>query len=828
MQTVHCEALSEGQHIPGSMTPFALTDFRDAVRGLRRTPTVTLCAVACLTLGLGATTAIASAIDQALIRRLPFRDPGKLIAVYRTAPQANDWPFSPAKFLDLARNARRQELAALAHAVQVISLPSEGVQVPVLRVTGNLFPMLGARALHGRLIGVADDSAGQGAVAVMSDEFWHRQFGADPGIVGRTITVDGTPTTIIGTLPPGFHVPHGAAELSAPLWVPMRFTDMERGHHNGNFLNVLGRLKPGATVANADLELRSLVDAIIAIYPELRGESARAVPLQSDSVQGVRTPLLLVFGAVCAVLLIAAANVGSLMLARGVRRERETAVRTALGASQWDVMRPVLAECLILTTAGGLAGLAMAWLAVHAIGTLATTQLPQLTGVAIELRIVVFALALSALVALVCGALPAWHSTTADPQNALRGGSGGGASRAQHRALSGLVIGEVALSLTLLIGASLVLRGFSALVNRDPGFNPRPVLTLTATISPERYGEGGVAKKFLRAALAAIEQLPGVQSAGAISDLPYYQWGSNSNIRYEGQPNTDPEHLPLADDRDGTPDLYRAFGQRLIAGRPLRWDDDDRPGIPRVVLVNEALVRRDFPHEDPVGKRFYIGMNDTLLATIAGVVSDIPNAGPIDPPVPEVYWPYSQGGASNNSTYGIVVRASRGDPAALEHSVRAAILSVDPGAAISRMKPMTDVMAESIGAPRFYLTLIGTFALVAVVLAVAGLYGVMSYAVAQRTRELGIRAALGSPRSRILRMVTERGMRLAGIGVVGGAIGAAVATRVLASLLYGVSPADAPTWIVATLALVAAGAAASVIPAVRAMNADPVIAIRTE
>ena len=810
------------------MTPFALTDFRDAVRGLRRTPTVTLCAVACLTLGLGATTAIASAIDQALIRRLPFRDPGKLIAVYRTAPQADDWPFSPAKFLDLARNARRQELAALAYTVQLISLPSEGVQVPVLRVTGNLFPMLGARALHGRLIGAADDSAGQGAVAVMSDEFWHRQFGADPGIVGRTFTVDGTPTTIIGTLPPGFHVPHGQNEMRAPLWVPMRFTADERSHHYGNFLNVVGRLKPGATVANADLELRSLVDAIIAIYPELRGESARAVPLQSDSVQGVRTPLLLVFGAVCAVLLIAAANVGSLMLARGVHRERETAVRTALGASQWAVMRPVLAECLILTTAGGLAGLAMAWLAVHAIGTLATAQLPQLTGLAIELRIVVFALALSALVALVCGALPAWHSTNVDPQNALRGGSGGGASRAQHRALSGLVIGEVALSLMLLIGASLVLRGFSALVNRDPGFDPRPVLTLTATVSPQRYGDTNATREFLRPALAAIEQLPGVQSAGAISDLPYYQWGSNSNIRYEGQPATDPEHKPLAEDRDGTPDLYRAFGQRLIAGRALRWDDDDRPGVPRVVVVNEALVRRDFPHEDPVGKRFYLGMSDTLFARIVGVVSDIPNAGPIDPAIPEVYWPYAQGGARGSSTYAIVVRAARGDPIALEHSVRAAILSVDPGAAISRMEPMTDVMAESIGTPRFYLTLIGTFALVAVVLAVAGLYGVMSYAVAQRTRELGIRAALGSPRSRTLRMVTERGMRLVGIGVVGGAIGAAVATRVLASLLYGVSPADAPTWIVATLALVAAGVTASVIPAVRAMKADPVIAMRTE
>ncbi len=810
------------------MTPFALTDFRDAVRGLRRTPAVTLCATACLTLGLGATTAIASAIDQALIKRLPFRDPGRLTAVYRTGPEADAWPFSAAKFIDLARNARRQELAAMASTVQLISLPSEGVLVRVVRVTGNFFPMLGVRAMHGRVLGVADDGLGQGAVAVMSDEFWHQRFGADPTIVGRTIIVDGTPTTIIGTLPPGFHVPHGRDELSAPLWVPTRFTASERNPHNGNFLKVLGRLKPGVAVGEANLELRSLVHAMIAIYPMMRGESARAVPLQSDSVQSVRTPLLLVFGAVCAVLLIAAANAGSLMLARGVRRERETAVRTALGATRWAVMRPALAECLILTTAGGLAGLVVAWTAVRAIGRLASAQLPQLAGAAIEMRIVVFALALSGLVGLACGALPAWHSTTVDPEQALRGGSGAGASRAQHRALSGLVIGEVALSLTLLIGASLVLRGFTRLVNRDPGFDPRPVLTLTASVSPQRYGDSGATQGFLRPALAAIEQLPGVQSAGAISDLPYSQWGSNSSIRYEGQPNIDPDYLPRAEDRDGTPELYRAFGQRLIAGRALRWDDDDRSGVPRVVVVNEALARRDFPHGDAIGKRFHLRMSDTIFATIAGVVSDIPNAGPIDPPVPEVYWPYAQGDARGSTTYAIVVRAARGDPVAIEHAVRAAILTVDPAAAISDMVPMTDVMAASVGTPRFYLTLIGTFALVAAVLAVAGLYGVMSYAVAQRTRELGIRAALGSPQSRTLAMVTQRGMRLVGIGVVGGAIGAALATRVLASLLYGVSPADAPTWIVATLALVAAGVTASVIPAVRAMRVDPVIAIRTD
>jgi len=808
------------------MTLFSSSDLRDAVRGLRRSPTVTVCAVLCLALGLGATTAIASAIDQALLRPLPFREPAKLVTVYRTSPQANDWPFSAPKFLDLARGARQLEMAAIAWDTKLLALPDEGVSLRTLRVTGNLFPLLGVRALHGRLIDLADDSAGQNPVAVVGEALWRERFGADPALVGRTITLDGVSTTVVGVAPPGFHVPHGNNELSADLWVPMRFTADERAQRGHNFLNVLGRLAAGATVRSGSEELRSLVDAMIVIYPMLRGESARAVPLQSDSVSTVRTPLLLVFAAVCAVLLIAAANVGSLLLARGVHRQREIAVRTALGANRWAVMRPVIAESLVLTAVGGIVGIGLAWLAVRTIGRLAISQLPQLTGLSIEIRIVLFALSLSAIVALLCGALPAWHSTTVDPQDALRGGRGGGAAGAQHRALGGLVIAEVALSLMLLVGASLVLRGFAKLVTRDPGFDPRPILTLQATISPSRYSDTTGIPRFLRPALAAIEQIPGVQSAGAISDLPYKEWGSNSNIRYEGQPNIDPEHFPLADDRDASPGFFRASGQRLLAGRLLRDDDDDRKGVPTVVVANEALVRRDFPHQDPVGKRFY--MTDSTFATIVGVVSDIPNAGPIDPPVPEVYWSYAQGGHSANTAFNIIVRASRGDPTTLEKAVRTAIHSVDPSAAVSEMTPMTEVMARSVGTPRFYLSLIGTFALVAVVLAVAGLYGVMSYAVAQRTRELGIRTALGSSTTLTLRMVTQQGMRLVGIGIITGAFAGALATRALASLLYGVSRTDLPTWLLATTALAAAGMVASLIPAIRATHVDPVIAIRVE
>jgi predicted permease len=700
------------------------------------------------------------------------------------------------------------------------------VNVRAVRVTGNLFGLLGARAARGRLLDVSDDSGGQNAVAIVSDEFWRGHLSRDPGLVGRVISVDGIPTTVIGILPPEFQVPHGNNEATGDLWVPMRFTAEERAHRGHNFLEVIGRLAPGATVAAADFEVKSLVDDMIRIYPELKGESARALALQAESVRLIRTPLLFVFGAVCAVLLIAAANVGSLLLARGVQRQHETAVRSALGADRWAVMRPVLAECVVLTAIGGLLGVGLAWVAVRAIGELAIAQLPQLAGIAIEVRIVIFALSLSAIVALLCSALPAWNSATVDPQDALRGGRGGSAGSAHQRGLGGLVVAEVALSLMLLIAGSLVLRGFSKLVGRNPGFDPQPLLTLTATVSPTRYGDTKSISQFLRPALDAIEQLPGVQSAGAISHLPYREWGSNSNIRYEGQPNIDMEHFPLADDRTATPDFFKTTGQRLIAGRFLRWDDDDRPGAPIVVVANEALVRRDFPDQNPIGKRFYAGMSDSTFVTIVGVVSDIPNAGPIDPPVPEVYWSYAQ--SRSDTWFNIVVRAARGDPVAIEKSVSAAIHTVDPQAAVSEVEPMREVMAKSVGTPRFYLTLIGTFALVAVILAVAGLYGVMSYVVAQRTREIGIRTALGSTSSRTLGLVVRSGMRLLGVGVLGGVVGGALVTRVLASLLYGVSPADAPTWILATLALVTAGAVAAAIPAARAARVDPIIAIRAE
>jgi putative ABC transport system permease protein len=810
------------------MAPPALSQqhMLNAIRRLRRTPTVTVCAILCLALGLGATTAIASAIDQALIRPLPFRDPSRLMTVYRTDHEANQLPFSAPKYVDLARGSRQiQPVAAMAFATRLLTLPTGGVQLHMFRVTGNLFPMLGVRAERGRLIDVADDSEARDPVVVLSDELWHQQFAGDPAIVGHAVRLDGTPHTVIGIAPAGFHVPHGADELTADAWLPMRFTADELGNRGRNYLKVIGRLAPGATVASADADLEGLMAEMIARYPKMHGESARAAPLQSDGARTVRTPLLLVLGAVCAVLLIAAANVGSLLLARGVQRQREMAVRSALGASRWELMRPVMAESAVLTGVGGLLGIALAWLAVRIIGSLAGAELPQVAGLAIEARVVLFAIALTAVVTLLCGMLPAWNSAGVDPQDALRGGRGGGTGLEQNRLLGALVVGEVALSLALLIAASLVLRGFEKLVSRDPGFDAPRLLTLTAVINPDRYPQGQPMRRFLTPVLGAIEALPGVEAAGAISSLPYHEWGNNSSYRYAGQPD-DPEHEPTMEDRDATPDFFRATGQRLIAGRLLRADDDNRPGVPMALVVNRALVRRDFPNGDAIGMHFY-NSSDSAFATIVGVVSDIANMGPVSPPVPEVYWAYAQSD-SDETVFPIVIRVARGDPAALAPAVRAAIRSVDPGAAIADVEPMTQVMAQSVGAPRFYLSLLGVFAVVAIVLAVAGLHGVMSYTVAQRTREIGIRSALGSSTARTVTMVATQGLSLVGVGLVLGLLGGAIATRMLESLLYGVSRADPVTWIGATAALTAAGLAASLIPAARATLVDPVIAIRTD
>jgi predicted permease len=562
----------------------------------------------------------------------------------------------------------------------------------------------------------------------------------------------------------------------------------------------------------------------VASYPALKGEQVRVVSLVAEGTRSVRKPLLLLFGAVLMVLLISATNVASLLLARSVQRRRELAIRSALGGNRTQLMRPVLAESVVMTLAGLSLGLALAWLSVRTIGALAAVRLPQLAGLTVDVRVIAFAIALAATVAIVCGGFPAWRSAAVDPQDALRDGRGGGTSRAHHRVLRTLVVAEVALSMVLLIGAGLVLRGFTGLMARDPGFDPEPILTLQTTISPERYPDGSSIQRFLEPVIEKITQLPGVEAAGSISLIPYDNWGWNFNIRYQGQPGDNPAMLPIVENRVVTPEFFQVTRQRLIAGRLLGPQDDSRPESPAVVLVNEALVKRDFQGKNPIGARIH--QSDTTFATIVGVVSDIRNFGPVIDPKPEVYRAYRQWGGGSN--FALMIRAKRGDPAELTAAVRAAIRSVDQQVAITDVRTMPQVMAKSIGQAKFYLALLGAFAAVAMVLAVSGIYGVLSYAVAQRTREFGIRSALGSTPGTTLALVTREGAGLIGIGIALGLGGSIAATRLLTSMLYGVSPLDRTTFALTTVALAIVGFLATLIPAFRATRADPLMAIRSD
>ena len=813
------------------MSPFGLSEIRGAFRGLQRSPIIALSAVACIALGLGSTAAISSAVDRALVQRLPFRAPGRIVTVYRTTPHFDTGPFSPLNYLDLARlSTNVSQLAAIGFGTGLLALPNQALQVDLKRASGNLFPMLGVSALRGRLILPEDDGTDREPVAVLSEEFWQERFGGDPAIVGRAIRLDGVSHTVVGILPRRFGVPHGAQVARAQVWVPMRFTEEERAMRNSNFLLVMGRLRDGATPASAQAELAGLFDGIVAEHPDLRGEGLRVLPLQAEGTRTVRAPLLLIFAAATIVLLIAAVNVASLLLARGVQRSREIAIRTALGGTRVQVMRPAMMETVVLTTVGLGLGVALAWVGVRSIGDMAAQRLPQLDGLAINIRIVFFAMGLAVLVALLAGLMPAWRGAAADPLDALRGGRGGGTGGAHHRLLGALVVAEVALSLVLLIGAGLVLRGFAGLLEQEPGFDPNRILTLQATVSADRYPDATAVRRYLEPALAAVRQVPGVEEAAAISFLPYDHWGWNFNIRYDGQPNDDSSRLPLAEYRIVTPEFFRVTGQRLIEGRLLEAGDGDRPDGPRVAVVNQALARRDFPGASPVGRRYYL--DDTTFATIVGIVTDIRNFGPYEAPRPEVYHSFRQDGDGWWS-FSLMVRtrdAAGGpiDPASLAGRVSAAVRGVDPEGAVTAVRPMTEVMSESLGRPRFYLALLGTFGAVALALAVAGIYGVLSYAVAQRTREFGIRAALGSTTVDILGLVTRQAMRLLAIGIGIGLAASLAATKLLVSLLYGVSPLDASAWLAATVTLALAGFVAALLPAWRATRADPVVALRAE
>ena len=808
-----------------SVMDAATVDILPAMRGLARTPALAGAVILCVALGIGSTAAVWSAIDRGLLQPLPFKQPDRLVSVYRTTTRASSSPLSASSYLDLSAQMQRvQPLAATANSGGLLQLPSGAVLVTARRVTGNLFPVLGLQPTAGRLFSEADERPGAPLTTVLSAEFWRSRFGADPGVIGRPMQLSGQIYTVVGVAPEQFAIPIGTQVYTSDLWVPMRFTAAEIEQRRRNFLYVIGRLAGSASVQSADQEVAQVFDGIVDAHPEMRGERARVVGMHADAIDSVRTPLQLLFGAVCIVLLIAATNVASLFLARSVRKQGETAIRSALGATRAQVARPMVIEAAVLIAIGVVCGLYLANAGVSTIAAFADRRLPQLAGLSVNVRVVAFSAVVACAMALVCAVWPAWRVAGTNPRRTLQFDRSTSATAGSHRALKFFVSVQVCLSLALLLAATLALKGYQQLVSQDPGFDPDRILSLTAIVSPTWHGDAERLSRVLEAALAKIEQIPEVEAAAVISSIPFDDWGSNISVRYESQRAEDQTKLPTVEARVATPDFFRVTRQQLMAGRLLLASDDDRPETPAVAVVNQSLVRRDFPDQNPIGRRFFT--SDGVPVTIVGVVSDVRNFGPLEPARPEVYWTVRQRGRAMAS-FPLMIRVKQRDPAGSASEIEAAIRSVEPRAAVARVRPMRDVIARSLDRPRFYLALLTAFAGVAFGLTVCGLYGMLNYAAAERTYEIGVRMALGSTPRRTIMMVLRDGSRLIVLGVVGGLVLARVLTQVMKSVLYGVDPLDVTVWTVCTAALTAVALVATLIPAVKAARVDPVHALRT-
>ncbi|MCC7000742.1 MAG: ABC transporter permease, partial [Gemmatimonadaceae bacterium] len=797
-------------------------ELRQGWRALRRTPTVLAGTVSCLAVGLGSAAAIFSVADRVMLRPVEADEPARLVSIFRALPQSNTLPFSVPNYLDIAGEPTAEGIAAFASTSRLIALGDRYEPAFVIRASGPFFNVLRTRALHGRVLLPSDDDPAAPAVAVASHEYWQSHLGGSPTVIGTPIRLDGVSHELVGVLPPRFRVTNGGTTYAGDLWIPARFDADERRQRTSNFLRVFGRLKPGQSVDGLQAALSQRFAPVVEANPELRGHGIAVQSLVSDAGATFVRPLALLVVATIAVLVIAVINVSSLLLARGIRRQGELAVRSALGATRWDVMRPVFTEGAIIALLGWAAGLAIAHFAVKGMALLGSARIVQLRYATIDWRVMLVALGAAVLAAVAGTFAPAWRAARTMPADALRGSRGSG-GRHQHRALATLVVIEGALALMLLISAGLVMKGFVRLANNDPGFAPAGLLTMRVRVAPTDFDEGRAAIQFLAPALEAVKGVTGVRAVGAISQLPYHEWGFNAWVRYEGQPELPPAERPLVETRNVTPGFFAATGQHLLAGRLLDEREMNSDTLHRVV-VNAALVARDFEDRDPIGQRFYFG---TRPVEIIGVVSDIRNFGPLDEPRPEAYWTFAQRHPSAVG-FSLVVRTDRPDPASVGGDVERALRCVYPGVAISRVRPMEQLMSESIGWPRFIFALFGTLASVALLLALAGLFGILSYAVEQQRREFAIRAALGASPARIRQQILARAGTIVALSLVIGIAIAWAVTRLMAALLYDVEPRDPAVWTLAALAMGLAGLAAAAAPAWQASRTAPLTAMRAD
>ncbi len=798
-----------------------LQDIRFAIRTFAKSPGFTVVAILALALGIGANAALFSVLNAVLLKPLPYPESGRLVRVFETFLPSGYGSVSTPNFLDWRQqNHVFDHLEAYSAGSLNLQSNGEPERIPSVLATAGIFDMLGAKPILGRTFLPDEDQSGKRQVVVISERLWRRRFGADPKLLGSQITLDGQAVTVIGIMPASFQFP--PASPTRTLWMPLEFTTSQLKQRGSHWMAVTGRLKPGINIDSASAEMKQIAARMAEQFPgSQKGRSVWIQSLQDVVVGNLRPALVVLMGAVGFVLLIACANVANLLLARAASRTREVAVRAALGASRARLIRQFLTESMLLALAGGIVGALLGDEGVQALMVLASDQIPRSSDVHLDATVFLFLLAVCVTAGIIFGLAPAFQSTGRDLQDGLKeGGRGGGLGGRSTALRNALVVSEFALALVLLIGSGLLMRSFLALNATDPGLVTSGVLTMSVSVPDEKYPADTMWRRFYEPALGRIQALPGVRAAGIISLLPLQTWGWNGEFAIEGRPKEQPGHEPFAEFRQISPGYFRAMGVRVLRGRDISAEDS--ASAPLVALINDALARRYFQGQDPVGQKIDWGG----WRTIAGVVANTRQASLDREPLPELYFPASQRpGSISGMTF---VISTSIEPTSLTSAVTSAIHSVDASQPVFGVKTMQRVVADSLSNQRLYAWLLGVFAALALTLASAGIYGVMSYLVTQRTREFGVRMALGASRNDVWRMVLRQALVLIGAGVAIGLAGAFAVTRVLARFLFGVKPIDLPTFTAVSLVLIAVALVATYLPALRATRVDPMVALRYE
>jgi putative ABC transport system permease protein len=806
-----------------------LEDMRFGLRLLRKNPGFTLVAILTLALGIGANAAVFSVVYAVLLRPLPYKDPASLLVLHETTPKVGDVSVSFPNFIDWRAASRTFRQMA---AVQAVDFNLAGVTQPENisgdAVSPNFLSMMGVRPFLGRDFDASEEKPGTAPVLLLSYSLWQSHLGGDPNAVGKTITLDGRSFTIVGVLPPNYRsLDTTDVMLPIGVWATDNSGAIKERGERGDMV-VIGRLAAGAGFGQARAEMEGIAARLAIEYPGSNDQfSVKLQPIRQAFVGDMKTAILVLFGAVLFVLLIACANVANLFLVRGASRTKEIALRIAFGASRGRIIRQMLTESLILACFGGVVGVGLALGGIRGMARLIPGDM--LSGATVNLNgaVLLFVAGVVALAAFIFGLAPALHSTKPDVQSELKeGGRSSGGGVAQNRLRGALAVAEISLALVLLIGAGLMMKSLYRLLEVDPGFRPERVLTMGMDLRAQQYSEDPAVLNFWQQLIDRVSALPGVQSAAVGTVIPLTDSHSRSDVTIEGMALPTPGNFPHPDVHIVSPGYITALGIPLLRGRT--FTDQDNEKAPLAGMINAMVARRFFPNEDPIGKRFMFGhpsaANPPKWYTVVGVVSDTRLYGLANPARLEVYVPFRQ---NPRNSMALVVK-SGADPASLTSAIRDAVQSIDKDQPVFAVSTMQELVSNSVATRRMTLVLLGLFSGLALVLGAIGIYGVISYSVAQRTHEIGIRMALGAPRADVFRLVVGEGLKLAGVGITIGIAAAFGLARLLSSLLYGISATDFETFLGVAVLLALVALVACYVPARRAMRVDPTVALRYE